>query len=279
MLGHKVTQVLSTEIEVYASFRGAVDKFAALPFFKNARLIPDIDVFEPAGLFEALAEIRPDVVVNAIGIVKQVPDSKNDEKTIYINALLPHKIAAFTAPRGIRLINISTDCVFSGRQGSYVETDFPDAGDLYGKSKHLGEVRGENCLTIRTSIIGRELFTRHSLIEWFLSNRGGRVVGFKKAYFSGFTTIEMADILKLLILDFPKLEGLYHISAEKISKYDLLGLVNAAFQTDVEITPSEEFAIDRSLNSDKFRALTGYVPPSWESMIETLAADGKDYRG
>lgn len=176
-----------------------------------------------------------------------------------------------------RLINISTDCVFDGEKGFYKEEDISNATDVYGKSKNLGEVMGENCLTLRTSIIGRELQTSHSLVEWFLSNRGKSVKGFLNAIYSGFPTIILADIIADLIENHRNLSGLYHVSAEPINKFELLELINEAYQTDIEIEPFADFKIDRSLDSTKFRNETGFNPLSWREMIKIMADDPTPY--
>lgn len=194
-----------------------------------------------------------------------------------LNAIFPHRLAEIAGITGARLINISTDCVFDGKKGNYNEEDLPDATDVYGKSKNLGEVTGNNCLTLRTSIIGRELQTNHSLVEWFLSNRGKKVKGFVNAVYSGFPTIVLADIIAALIENHKNLSGLYHVSSEPINKYELLRLINEAYQAGVEIEPFDDFRIDRSLDSTKFRKETGIFPADWPEMIKRMADDKTPY--
>ncbi|MBP9664969.1 MAG: sugar nucleotide-binding protein, partial [Pyrinomonadaceae bacterium] len=174
-------------------------------------------------------------------------------------------------------ISVSTDCVFSGRKGNYSESDEPDARDLYGLSKLLGEVKAGNCLTLRTSMIGRELNSQNSLVEWFLSNRGGRVDGWTKAIYSGFPTLELAKIIGDIIEFSPDLRGMYHVSSDPVSKFDLLQLLDDAYGARVEITPSEKVVIDRSLDSTVFREITGYAPPTWAEMVAAMAADPTPY--
>ena len=136
---------------------------------------------------------------------------------------------------------------------------------------------GPSSLTLRTSIIGRELHTSSGLVEWFLNNRGGHVRGFSRAIYSGFTTQALARIIADLIERFPALNGLYQVSSEPINKYDLLCLIRHSFDLPVEIEQYADFELDRSLDSSRFRAATGFIPPGWPSMIEEMASDQSQY--
>lgn len=277
MLGHKLSQKLKDNFEIYSTIREGKNKYQEIPFFEGIKIIPQICVEDFDLITNTLRSISPNVVINAVGVIKQLPDAKNNVKTLTINSLFPHQLASFTTEHNIRLINISTDCVFGGKKGDYTEDDFPDAQDLYGKSKNLGEVVEKNCLTLRTSIIGRELFTSHSLVEWFLSNRGKKTRGYVNAIYTGFPTVVLAEILSNVITDYPTLSGLFHVSSEKINKYDLLRLINREFSANVEIEPFEDFYVDRSLDSTRFRNITGFQPLEWEEMIRIMAEDGKIY--
>ncbi len=277
MLGHKLMQVLREHTEVWSTLRGSFTKVAALELFEKQRCVEGLNVDNVAGIRKAIEISRPDVVINAIGIVKQIASSKDTISTLTVNSIFPHRLNELASEFGFRLFCISTDCVFDGRRGDYSETDAPNATDLYGKSKNLGEVLTDNCLTLRTSIIGRELQTSHSLVEWFLSNSGKSVKGFANAVYSGFPTIVLADIIRSLIFDRPELTGLFHVSSDSIDKYELLTLLNAAYRSNVEIERDEDFKIDRSLDSTVFRNTTGFVPASWESMIEQMANDPTPY--
>ncbi|MGI8669319.1 MAG: dTDP-4-dehydrorhamnose reductase family protein [Aridibacter sp.] len=277
MLGHKLVQILSQNFDVWATFHSDFDKYRKYPIFKSKRTFENVDVTNPASYFKIVRRLKPDVIINAVGIIKQLPDSKDVVKTLTVNSIFPHKLAEISEETDSRLITFSTDCVFDGKKGNYKETDVPNAYDLYGKSKNLGEVTDENCLTIRMSIIGRELTTKKSLIEWFLSNRGGKVEGFTSAIYTGFPTIILSEIIKDIISNHKNLHGLYHISSEPISKFDLLGFVREKYNIDVEIEPFSDFQIDRSLNSEKFRDETGFNPLSWEKMIEKMAEDSTLY--
>lgn len=177
------------------------------------------------------------------------------------------------------MIHISTDCVFSGKKGNYQESDQSDAEDLYGRTKFLGEVTDHPyIITLRTSIIGRELTTRLGLIEWFLSQKDGDTIrGYKRAIFTGFTTDELSRIIMNAVIPHPELTGLYHISSDPINKYDLLQMVNQTFRRKINIVPDEDFFMDRSLSSTLFRQATGYQPPSWPEMIQEMAKDVQIY--
>jgi dTDP-4-dehydrorhamnose reductase len=191
--------------------------------------------------------------------------------------MLPHRISMICRVAKIRMIHISTDCVFSGKKGNYTEEDQSDAEDIYGRTKFLGEVSYPHCVTLRTSIIGRELKNKLGLIEWFLAQKG-QINGYTKAIYSGFTTDEISRIIQNYVIPNPKLSGVYHVSSNPISKYDLLQLTKTAFhRTDIDILPEEQFFSDRSLNSTRFRSFTGYVPPTWEEMINELAATSSFY--
>ena len=186
-----------------------------------------------------------------------------------INATLPHRLAQYCWLSGARLVHISTDCVFNGSRGNYRESDFPDAGDLYGRTKYLGEVDYPHAVTLRTSIIGHELESARSLISWFLSQTGS-VKGYRKAVFSGLPTIEIARIIRDFVIPNPELTGLYHLSAAPIDKCALLSLVARTYGKEIDIIPDESIIIDRSLNSDHFRNATGFAPESWPDLVSTM---------
>jgi dTDP-4-dehydrorhamnose reductase len=277
MLGHKLVQRWQTEFDVITTLRGEFSRYERFGIFERAKTIDSLTVLDTPALEAAIEKVRPDVVFNAIGIVKQVPNAKNTVATLQINSVLPHQLADIAGRINARLIQISTDCVFDGQRGMYAEDDEPNATDLYGKSKHLGEVIGDNCLTLRTSIIGRELETNHGLVEWVLSNRGAQVKGFANAIFSGFPTIVLADIISNLIRNHPTLSGLYHVSSEPINKFDLLNLIKESYKIDLDIERFEDFRIDRSLDSARFRNATGFQPADWNEMVRAMANDETPY--
>ena len=277
MLGHKLVQSWRDKFEVWTTLRGRFADFERYGIFDRERTVEGMSALDTENLDAAISRIRPDVIFNAVGIVKQIPTAKNSVATLLINSVLPHQLAEIAERCGARLIQISTDCVFQGSKGNYTEDDRPDATDLYGKSKNLGEVLADNCLTIRTSIIGREIMTSHGLVEWVLGSRGQTVRGFANAVFSGFPTIVLADIISDVITRHPGLSGLYHVSSDPINKFDLLNLIKAAYKLDIEIERFDDFRIDRSLDSTAFRNATGFAPDAWDTMVDRMAGDDTPY--
>lgn len=235
----------------------------------SSKIIFGVDAENHDSLIKAFATIQPDIVINCIGLVKQLADATDPLQAVPINTLLPHRLAAICKATSARLVHISTDCVFSGTKGNYLETDFPDSFDLYGRSKFLGEVDYPHAITIRTSIIGHELSGQKSLIGWFLAQQQP-VKGFTKAIFSGLPTVELARVVCEFILPRADLHGLYHVAAEPINKFDLLKLVAAAYGKNITIIPSDELVINRSLNANLFKEATGYVTPDWPELVQRM---------
>jgi dTDP-4-dehydrorhamnose reductase len=274
MLGNAVFQVLSSSPAL--SVIGTVRNAKAIDSFDSAikgRLISGVDVLDQDSLVDVFERSKPDVVINCIGLIKQLSSAKDPLSVLPINAMLPHRLAKLCALTGSRLIHISTDCVFSGRKGMYKENDVSDAEDLYGKSKYIGEVVDRpHAITLRTSIIGHELNSQSSLIDWFLS-QSESVKGFSKTVFSGLPTVELARVILDFVIPQPALQGLYHVSAEPIDKLTLLRHVAKIYQKEISIVPDEQLQIDRSLDSSRFRAATGYAPPQWPDLIEAMRAN------
>jgi dTDP-4-dehydrorhamnose reductase len=273
MLGHTLLEQLSLRdtLDVHATIRtnGCLDGIAVMV---RKRIIGNVDADNLDSILRVLADIKPDVVINCIGVIKQLAAAKDPVTALTINALFPHRLALACKASGSRLIHISTDCVFSGSKGNYTEADVSDATDLYGRTKFLGEVDYPHCVTLRTSIIGHELRGTYSLIDWFLSQEG-KVNGYTKAIYTGFPTVEMARIIAEYVLPNPDLRGLYQVSSEPISKYELLHLVARQYGKEIEIVSYDDFVCDRSLDSTRFRSVTGYVPPSWATMVEAMWQD------
>jgi dTDP-4-dehydrorhamnose reductase len=240
-------------------------------------LISAVDLLQQQGIEKMILDLAPDVIINCVGIIKHLAEAKDPILSIKINSLLPHQLANICKAAESRLIHISTDCVFSGKRGPYTESDQSDAADLYGRTKSLGEVNEAGCLTIRTSIVGRELYTMNGLVEWFLNNKGGKVKGYKKAIFTGFTTLAFSSIVDDIVRNHPYLSGIYQVSSEPINKYTLLCLLRDAFSVQIDIKPDFELEIDRSLDSTRFRGETGFRPPKWENMIKEMAEDPTPY--
>ena len=280
MLGHKMFQTLRAAFPgTLATIRGRRSD----PAVRGVDLLQGDDVLEGFDasrlddLRARLRELAPDVVVNCIGMVKQRAEAELPVPTITLNALLPHVLHETCAALGGRLIHVSTDCVFSGKRGSYTEEDPCDAEDLYGRSKSLGEVRGARGLTLRTSIIGRELGHFQSLLEWFLARRGEKIRGFTRALYSGVTTPHLSELVRTVIEKHPGLTGLYQVTSPTIDKYALLGLLKAAFRVPVEIERDDSFFCDRSMVGDRLRAAIGYDCPPWPELVRRLASDPTPY--
>lgn len=276
MLGHKLCQALSTRFDTHATVRTDDLALARLGLLDQARTVAHVsaDTFDTVA--GAVASVEPDVVINCIGIVKQASAARDPIASISINSLFPHRLAGLCRTEGARLIHISTDCVFSGRAGGYTENDVPDPLDLYGRSKLLGEVADGEGLTIRTSIIGRELAGSNGLVEWFLGQEG-RVRGFERAIFSGLTTQALAEVIASIVSDHGALTGIRHVAATPINKFDLLSLLKDAYGVNVEIVADGEVVCDRSLDATAFEHETGFHAPSWGAMVAQLAADDTPY--
>lgn len=217
-----------------------------------------------------IRKIKPDVIINCIGITKHLINNYSKNKIYFVNSKFPFLLKKLSDKINSRLIQISTDCVFSGKKGNYSENDKPDATDIYGYSKILGEINDKNHLTIRTSTIGFEKKTKHGLLEWFLSQKK-ECFGFANAFFSGVTLFELSNIIYRYILFDHKVNGICHISSNKISKYELLILFSKYFSKKIKIKKNTDFKIDRSLSNRKFIRISKYKIKSWESMIKKLS--------
>ena len=270
MLGNAVYRLLSENpgLEV----RGTVRSAAATRNFQPelaGNLISGVDVEQSDALIGLLERERPAVVINCVGLVKQLADAENPLNAVPINTLLPHRLAKICSLLGARLVHVSTDCVFSGTKGGYTEEDQPDAVDLYGRSKQLGEVAYPNSVTLRTSIIGHELQGAHGLINWFLL-QGAKCKGYTNAVFSGLPTVVLARVIRDHVLPNPSIRGIYHVAAQPISKFDLLTTVADVYQKKITIEPDSALVIDRSLNGSKFQQATGFVAGEWADLIKEM---------
>lgn len=286
MLGHKLAQALvrDSDRELGESFEVAVTTRWPASAFEGHSVLGTTERFgevraeDFASVIRAVADFRPEAVINAIGLVKQDPRARDPLGAIRVNALFPHRLAQLCRAVGTRLIHFSTDCVFSGRRGHYRESDPPDPEDLYGRSKLLGEVDEDGCLTLRTSIVGRELSGGRGLLEWFLSQaEAGRVHGYTRAVFSGLTTGALAERVVHILRRHPDLSGIWHVASDPVSKHELLCRFRDAFDLRIEIEPDEVVVCDRSLDPGRFEEATGLPRPSWDKMIEDLLRDPTPY--
>lgn len=280
MLGHKLFQRLrKLHPDTCCTIRGLVhdDALRKVDLFHAGNVIENCDATDWPALRRLLARLEPRTLINCVGVIKQRPAAKRPIPSIEINSLLPHKLAAACKDWGGKLIHFSTDCVFSGKSGNYVEDDLSDAEDLYGRSKFLGEVVDGDVITLRTSIIGRELEHRQSLLEWLLAQNHSRITAYTHAIFSGVTTNYLSQVVDRLIADFPHLTGLYQVVSPAVSKYELLRLLRDAYDLDIEIIPDPTFHCDRSMKGEKFARATGYTCPGWPALVAELAGDETPY--
>lgn len=273
MLGHQLLKSWSGRHEVRVTVRGPLASYARYGLFRPENTYANINVQEQDRVLQVLADFRPDAIVNCVGIIKQRSAAKESIPSLEVNSLWPHRLRLICAAAGIRLVHLSTDCVFNGKRGMYRQTDPADAEDLYGLSKYLGEVADAPAITIRSSIIGLELSRKQSLIEWFLAQRG-TIRGFTRAIYSGVTTAEMSRVIEYALTRETDLHGVWQVASPVISKHELLCKLSALLgRRDVMIIPDHSFHCDRSLDGTDFAKRTGYLVPDWDSMLEELAAE------
>ena len=275
MLGHKLWQHFSARFpDTYTTIRQNRVLYEKSGLFKSDKVIDSVDVNEFPELTGVMKRIRPDFILNCIGVTKRRKEADTAIPAITLNALFPHKLVKWGMDNSAKVVNFSTDCVFDGEQGNYTEESPTNAKDLYGKTKAFGEIQGKNALTLRSSFIGSELQAATELLEWFLSQTG-TVKGFKNAIYSGLTTIELSRIIEKILVYYPAATGLYNISSDPISKFDLLMLIRDKMHIKVDVIPDETIRCDRSLDSTKFRNEFSYTPPTWVAMVEELSKDVK----
>jgi dTDP-4-dehydrorhamnose reductase len=305
MLGHKMLQVLAAKHDVVGVVRHPNDALARMVRGRAAVLISSLD---PVATLRGMSSNHHfDVVVNCVGLIKQRPDAESRLQAIEVNSSLPHRLSAWCAENDSRLVHVSTDCVFSGRLGAgnfdykhlarlsqddferalwatrtksgqrvfYSEESPTDAEDVYGKSKALGEVVSDrHAVTIRTSIIGRELSNHASLVDWFLRQTAAR--GFIDHYWSGVSTLHLAQFVRDHVLPDAELSGLHQLAMPPIHKARLLELIARAFRREVPIERVESGKpINRLLDGAPLDARTGRHAPRWEEMIDAMAEDAR----
>jgi dTDP-4-dehydrorhamnose reductase len=274
MLGHKLLQRLSSHgFDVAGSIRAAESDRALNTALPSIQLFGGVVAEDLSSVERVLNTFRPDAVANCIGIIKQDAAAKDPIRSITVNALFPHQLARLCRTHNARLIHFSTDCVFSGAPGVHTEDEPPDPQDLYGRTKLLGEVVGPGCLTIRSSIVGHELRAGMGLVEWIMTQRGGRVRGFANALYTGLTTLAMSDLVARALIEWPDLDSVWQVASNPINKHELLGIVNRVYGLGISVEQDEAFHCDRRLDGSRFQARTGWSAPSWETMVEAMHAD------
>lgn len=264
LIGSTLGRVLgkSRHLKVYGTVRKKIS------FLENCELINSVDAFNIEHIYDLIIKNNINFVINCIGLTKHKDLTNSIYDSGYLNAVFPHKLSFFTQKCNAKLIHISSDCVFSGKNGNYNESSKCDATDTYGVTKYLGELSENQGLTIRTSTIGHELETSYGLLNWFMRQK--KCFGYSKAFFSGTTTLELANTINRIILEYPSLCGVYNIGGTKISKFDLLKKINDIYKLDIDIKCNDEFFIDRSFSSARFCRDTGYSSPNWDSLINDM---------
>jgi dTDP-4-dehydrorhamnose reductase len=273
MLGHRLLRHFGAKHETRVTLRRRLADYARFGVFNRENAFDQTDARDARCVAAVVSGFKPDAVINAVGIVKQRPEADEPDIAQDVNARFPLRLAEVCRAHAARLVHLSTDCVFSGEKGNYAESDRPDPVDLYGRTKLQGEVDAPGAITLRTSMIGTELDRKTGLVEWFLAHRGKTVPGYRKAVFSGFITQELARLIEMLLIRPPELHGIYHASSAPISKLGLLDGLNRRLRLGATLVPDDAVVCDRSLDSTRLRAATGYSPPSWDSMLDELASD------
>ncbi len=270
MLGSAVLRVMDEKAEwqVYGTVRDP----SAKRFFGDkirANIIAGVNIEQVDQLVGILQSSRPNVVINCVGLIKQKEAVDDPLVALPVNAIFPHRLAGLCKLFDARLIHISTDCVFSGSRGNYVESDIVDARDLYGVSKAIGELNYSHTITLRTSIIGHELQSSNGLLEWFLSQKNA-CKGYTRAIFSGLPTVVLAQIVLKHVIPNHELYGIYHVASQPISKYELLKIIADVYEKEITIIQDDELVINRSLNSDRFKTATKFECPTWLGLIKEM---------
>lgn len=275
LIGSTIFRVLSETKDnvVHGTIRNE-SALLSVPDSFRKNIVSNVDMLDDYAITDILNTYRPHVVINCAGLTKHRPNSENPLTALPINSLFPHKLAKLCALMGARVIHISTDCVFSGHKGYYSEEDHPDALELYGISKAIGEVDYPNALTIRTSTIGHESNSTAGLLEWFLSQQTS-CYGYGKAIFSGLPTVTLARVIRDYVLPNEIMTGVYHLAGSPIDKLSLLRLIANVYAKDINVIPDDSFVIDRSLNAKKFSKETGYVASSWDVLLLEMYDDFK----
>jgi dTDP-4-dehydrorhamnose reductase len=272
MIGSTMLRILASQSDwkVFGTVR-SLPRPERLPLEMASRLIYGVDLTNSDELMRSIRSFSPDAIVNCAGLTKHVSGGSDPLQALTMNSLVPHRLAELCVISGARLIHVSTDCVFSGNKGNYSETDFADARDIYGKTKHLGEIVSPGSITLRTSTIGHELGTQFGLLEWFLAQ--SRCKGYRRAIFSGLPTVEFARVIRDVVIPNTSLSGLYHVGAEAIDKERLLHVIKRQYGLNTEIESDDSVAIDRSLDSKKFSAEAGYRAADWSTLIKEMHDD------
>ena len=278
MLGHMLVRVFSPHHRVIGTTSSQYNSGSLLAkLLDRDSWIGGIDVRSLNRVDELVREIQPDVVINCVGVIKQKMESSNITDAITINSLFPHHLASLCESQNCRLIHFSTDCVFDGAPGIKKVSDTPNATDIYGTTKRLGEVDYGDPITIRSSIVGAQIVGNESLFQWAISQKGKSIKGFTGALYSGLTTMTMSKVILEIVDNFPQLSGIQQIASEAITKHDLLRKLNAALGLNLDICADNTIIYDRTLDGSEFVEQTGVRIPTWDEMIIEFAGDQAFY--
>lgn len=278
MLGHMLVRTLSDSYHVTGTISHTFSKSNKLAeILPNERCIDRLDVRKFGEVERVIRNRQPDVVLNCVGLIKHKMDDDRVLDAVLVNSVFPHQLAKLCDELGTRLIHFSTDCVFAGTPGVKRLADTPNATDVYGITKRLGEVGYRASLTLRTSIVGRQISGAESLFEWVISQRDRPVKGFTKAIYSGLTTRALAEVVRQVIDSHPTLIGLYQVASLPITKFELISHVNDCLRLNITITPDSEFVCDRTLDGSEFSRVTGIQVPTWDEMLSEFCSDQAFY--
>ena len=275
MIGHKMYQTISKiHKDTWVTLRKSLTSYSYSEIYNPAKVIDNIDLINFQTISNQLNKINPDIVVNACGITIRRGIETLKSNSIILNSALPHFLNEWVTSNNKRLIHFSTDCVFTGAKGDYLDNDNKDACDLYGSTKSMGEViDSKYAITLRGSMIGSELENKTELFEWFLKQKNKKIKGFNKVIYSGVTTTKMAEIVLKLIDQFPNLSGVYNISSKPISKFELLKLWNKLFDIDANIEIDNSYTSNKNLISDNFYRTISMEQPDWVELSSQLNID------
>ena len=273
MIGHKIAQVLQLKNEVIGTSRKKISH-RVLGINKTKIFYKDFVIDDNLNF---ISEIMPDIIINCVGVTTRRINNKNINHLSFINSILPKLINDWSIENSKKMIHMSTDCVFSGIKGDYLDDAIPDADDSYGSSKAKGEIKNNKTLTLRSSMIGREIYNHTELFEWLLKNKKGKIEGYDNVIYSGITTIRMAKIIDFILSNNLDLSGIYNIGSIAISKYELLKMFNNAFDLQIDIKKITQIKSNKVLISKKFTEITGLKTPNWNDLISEFKEDCETY--
>jgi len=273
MIGHKIAQVLAFNNEVTGTSRKQISSTDL--GITNATIIYKDFIIDKS--LDFISEIMPDVIINCVGITTRRINESNIDDLSFINSTLPKLINDWSIGNSIKMIHMSTDCVFSGKSGNYLDDDIPDATDSYGLSKANGEINNNKTLTLRSSMVGREIYNHTELFEWLISNKNGKIEGYANVIYSGITTVRMAKIIDFILNKNLNLSGIYNIGSIPISKYDLLIMLINSFDLKIDISKKTQIKSNKVLISKKFTEITGLKTPNWDDLISEFKQDCETY--